>query len=261
MNLLPSFTFSKAVSASRATAITLILIIFIGTPSFIRSQGVVVPADGSKPVKGAAPGKPFDKGVMFPRVTIGQRDSIISPAEGIVIYNTEAKKPQFYDGTAWKYFDMNPPYIGEEYGGGIIFFIDASGKHGLIVAPADLKPLAKWGFFEKPVGADGKTMGTGKSNTDKIAKISPMRDIAAILCSNLQLNGFSDWFLPSIDELNLIYQNLKVRGLGNLADDEYWSSSETDFNNAWLMNFGTGHPYETTVDKAVLVRAVRSVRF
>jgi hypothetical protein len=50
----------------------------------------------------------------------------------------------------------------------------------------------------------------------------------------------SDWFLPSIDELQLIYDNLYKRGKGNLSNSMYWSSSEIDSLNINSINFKTG---------------------
>ena len=78
------------------------------------------------------------------------------------------------------------------------------------------------------------------------------------ICSELNLNGYDDWFLPSMDELNLIYTNLKELKIGKLSDALYWSSSETDFNNAWLLDFATGVQNEYHVNKIARVRAIRA---
>jgi len=195
---------------------------------------------------------------ILQKVTVKQRNAIANPQEGMVIYNTEAKKPQFYNGTAWKFFDMSHRFIGESFGGGIVFFIDASGDHGLIVANSDQATSAEWGLFENEIGANGLIVGTGKENTEKIKNATTNSNIAAMICSNLKLNGFKDWFLPSLDELILIYENLKLKDIGKFSDDDYWSSSETDFNNAWQYNFGKGFPTEAHVNKTVRVRAVRA---
>ncbi len=196
--------------------------------------------------------------VILPKLTVKERNAITKPEEGMVIYNKEAKKPQFYNGTAWKFFDMNHHFIGESFGGGIVFYIDASGDHGLIVANSDQSTAAEWGLFDKQIGAIDLGVGKGKENTDKIKNATSNSNIAATICSNLKHNGFNDWFLPSLDELILIYENLKLKDLGNFSDDDYWSSSETDFNNAWQYNFSKGISNEAHVNKAVRVRAVRA---
>jgi hypothetical protein len=198
-----------------------------------------------------------DKGLVLQKLTKEQIDAIHNPVEGMVIYNLNDKKPQFYNGSSWRYFDFNGHYVGERYGGGIVFYIDSTGEHGMIVAPDDQKS-SQWGTFEKELGAHGKSIGTGKSNTEIIEKAYSKPDIAGTICSSLELNGYTDWYLPSVEELNIIYLSIKSKGLGNFANDAYWSSSETDFNNAWILNFGNGYPIENNVNKTYHVRAVRN---
>lgn len=195
--------------------------------------------------------------VVFPTMTEKQRDGIFKPVEGMVIYNKEAKKPQYYDGSNWKFFDVSGHYIGELYGGGIIFYIDPSGDHGLICAPTDQSNSAEWGFFEKQRGANGYDVGTGKSNTEKIVANSD-KETAASICYNLHLGGYDDWFLPSQEELILMHHNLKLKGIGDFIEDNYWSSTETDFNNAWEYHFGRAYPTEGNVSTPAFVRAVRA---
>ena len=83
--------------------------------------------------------------------------------------------------------------------------------------------------------------------------------IAADLCANLTLGGYSDWFLPSKDELSQMYFNLHQQGLGGFSNFYYWSSSEAAYNNAWVRRFANG-----TLDVAnknlttLYVRAVRA---
>lgn len=198
-----------------------------------------------------------ERGVVLPSLTVKQRNAIIKPEEGTLIYNKDSKKPQFYNGTAWKFFDQGYHYIGEEFEGGIIFFIDPSGDHGLIVTTSD-QATAEWGFFENQVGASGKEVGTGKTNTDKITDASSDLTIAAHICNNLVSNGYKDWYLPSYEELILIHKNLGQKKLVDFINEDYWSSSETDFNNAWLINLVTGHPTEGSVKLTARVRAIRS---
>jgi len=198
-----------------------------------------------------------EKGVLLPRMTSKQIKAILNPEEGALVYNKDSKKPQYYNGSAWKFFDQGYHYIGEEFEGGIVFFIDPSGDHGLIAATSD-QATAEWGVFENPVGATGIVVGTGKSNTEKITEASSNPEIAANICNSLMSNGYKDWYLPSYDELMLLYKNLSPKKLGDFVDEDYWSSSETDFNNAWLINLVTGHPTEGSVKIKARVRAIRS---
>jgi len=79
---------------------------------------------------------------------------------------------------------------------------------------------------------------------------------AADICANLSLGGYSDWFLPSKDELNLMYENLKIFGVGGFADNYYWSSSEYDAGHAWFQDFDDDIQQSYPKDWIFRVRAV-----
>ena len=108
-------------------------------------------------------------------------------------------------------------------------------------------------------GATGTSIGTGMSNTQKIVNIQGSGNYAAKLCDDLTLNGFSDWFMPSKDELNLMYENLHLNLFGGFASDYYWSSSEGSADNAWNQYFGNGDQfgYSDKVNQ-LWVRALRA---
>ena len=55
-----------------------------------------------------------------------------------------------------------------------------------------------------------------------------------------------------------MYINLRLKNLGNLGQCLYWSSSETDFNNAWMVDFTNGMNIEQNVVTPGCVRAIRS---
>ncbi len=79
------------------------------------------------------------------------------------------------------------------------------------------------------------------------------------ICRDLVLNGYDDWFLPSKDELDLMYRNLKKRGLGGFASDCYWSSSESNSSTAGSQSFGDGYQYSfNKYNYSERVRAVRA---
>jgi hypothetical protein len=112
-------------------------------------------------------------------------------------------------------------------------------------------------------------MGMGKINTDRIVKIYGRGRYAARYADALVFNGFDDWFLPSKNELNVMYSVLGTAspGIGSYARSFYWSSSEYDFNNAWTVNFKDGQQFDRekwllpdSINgvKALRVRAIRA---
>ncbi len=122
--------------------------------------------------------------------------------------------------------------IGDEYAGGIIFYLDASGKHGKVMSKNDIGDLT---WFE----ADSN-------------------------CKNLILNGYDDWYLPSIQELTQIYSVKEI--IGPFSTQFYWSSTLYDVypatNCAWRISLfsGTTEFYKRGGKDyyALLVRAVRN---
>ena len=81
---------------------------------------------------------------------------------------------------------------------------------------------------------------------------------AAKVCSELTLNNKSDWALPSLNELNLMYQNLKVNGIGGFASSWYLCSTENTTVSVWIQNFLNGFTDGTNKNSATCVRAVRA---
>jgi len=147
-------------------------------------------------------------------------------------------------------------YIGENYGGGIIFYIDETCQHGLIAANSDQSTQAQWGCDGTLIGTTGTSIGTGQANTTAIITLCGTIDIAAQICDALILNGHSDWFLPSRDELNEMYLQRNV--IGNFSYGGYWSSSEYDAGNAWLQPNAAGNEDTYSKSGADYVRAVRT---
>jgi hypothetical protein len=148
-----------------------------------------------------------------------------------------------------------PFNIGEKYGGGIIFYIDGTGKHGLIAAFSDQSSVTQWGCYGTSIGSTGGAIDKGQTNTTAIVNGCSDEGIAALICHNLVLNGFNDWFLPSKGELNRMY--IKKNVIGSFANDEYWSSSEYDIYTSWTQDFTTGKQERSAKKNLKNVRAVR----
>ena len=148
--------------------------------------------------------------------------------------------------------------LGQNYNGGIIFYLDDSKLHGLISAPNDQSTSANWGCSGIAIsGADGIAVGSGAQNTIDILNGCTSSGNAATICSNLILGGYSDWVLPSEGELDLMNQNLYLLGLGNFSTFSYWSSTEVDFGNASSFNFSTHTQSNANKNSPYAVRAIR----
>jgi hypothetical protein len=150
------------------------------------------------------------------------------------------------------------PYIGQNYAGGIVFYVDGTGEHGLVCAPTD-QGSAAWGCQGSYVSGTRTAIGTGVTNTAGILATCTSPGIAAKICEDLALNGYNDWFLPSQDELNLMYHNLRSQDLGGFYTwDLYWTSSETNADYALGKNFYDGYVMSRPKNEARRFRAVRA---
>ena len=142
-------------------------------------------------------------------------------------------------------------------GGKVFYLSDNTGLHGLEAAPVDQSTGAPWGCNGTSIsGAQGTAVGTGAANTAAIVSGCSDAGIAAKIADAYVLNGYTDWFLPSKDELNLL--NLQSSVVGGFASSYYWSSSELDSNYAWYQNFYNGNLYGDYKDDPLPVRAVRA---
>ncbi|HOY30518.1 MAG TPA: hypothetical protein PKW80_01440 [Bacteroidales bacterium] len=156
---------------------------------------------------------------------------------------------------------FNSGYVmGANYAGGLVFYNDGAG-HGLVCDDA-YHFSGQWGCDGTNIpGAEGTAIGTGAQNTIDIEAGCTTPGTAADGCANCTSGGYSDWFLPSKDELNLMYVNLHTQGLGNFGPNTIWSSSECYIgtpNFAWLQDFSDGVQYGCVKYYSKSVRAVRA---
>jgi hypothetical protein len=159
--------------------------------------------------------------------------------------------------------DAGPTYkIGQNYGGGIICYLDSTKRHGLICADTDQSSAIPWSNgSDISTGADGAALGTGKANTEAIVAAQGTGNYAAQICNDLILNGYDDWYLPSKSECLNMYFNMKIyNDIGDFADDLYWSSTEASIGNAYSQysNDGYGPNGGYYKSSSYHVRAVRS---
>jgi hypothetical protein len=149
--------------------------------------------------------------------------------------------------------------IGQQYGGGIVFYVDSTGQHGLIAAPTTINAPVKWfnGNYVQTF-ALGTKVGTGFQNTQAIIASQEGGSYAAFMCNKLSLNGYTDWFLPSKDELYLLYLQKAAGKVDGFVNNFYWSSTETSYNEAWSESFTNGAGAGTDKNGAYYVRAIRA---
>jgi hypothetical protein len=149
--------------------------------------------------------------------------------------------------------------------GGIVFYVAHGGSHGLEAAPEDQSAAAEWGCYGAKVdGVRRGEIGTGALNTADIvaARCPPFNPdngkVAAIIAHEYVLNGTDDWFLPSIDELDVLLANKNIMGDSTDNSNTYWSSSAISTNYGSALKLGN----RTTLSRSVRYTtfAVRAIR-
>ena len=152
-------------------------------------------------------------------------------------------------------------YIGEYYGGGIVFYITDNGQHGLIADSTDLQAVidtVQWARIDtNATHAKLPGVGGGSTNTERIIINQGAGNYAAQRCANYSGGGYGDWFLPSATELSLLYlQQQIVGGFSNAA--AYWSSTESTATTALATDFSNGNNNAVLKSTSNNVRAIRA---
>ena len=216
-------------------------------------------------------------------MTALQRAAIVDPALGLMVFCTNCASGegeiQVYYASGWKHIvggDITdpPPVIGDYRDGGIVFYVadvatdldgDGDLDTGLVCAIQDQSSGIQWrnGNTNQTTEATGTAVGTGSANTDAIISVQgPVAtSYAAGLARAYTGGGYTDWFLPSKDELYLMYSNIgqgSLENIGNFADEYYWSSTEDGYEFAWERNFNDGGQGSVNKNITDYVRAVRA---
>lgn len=148
---------------------------------------------------------------------------------------------------------------GKTYQGGLITYLNTVSGTGLVAAPEDQSTGALWGCFDELIGGTSFLIGTGQANTDAIINGCAEPGIAARLCDDLVYGSYEDWFLPSYNELNELYENLKVNGFGGFSSSPFYSSTEDDLGfDVWAKDFDDGFQIFSSKTNSYSVRAVRA---
>ena len=216
------------------------------------------------------------KGLLTPRMTASERNAINAAATGLIIFCTDCASGegelQIRLTSSWNklpvgYANSPPLAIGDNYQGGIVFYLNGSGG-GLIAAVEDQSSVIRWynGSYST-TGATGTAVGTGSTNTTTIIteQGATATSYAAGLARAYTAGGYTDWFLPSKDELNQMYlkkTDINTTALANggviFTNFYYWSSTEDGNYNAWSQSFDSGYQDNSVKTYTDIVRAVRA---
>ena len=239
--------------------ILFLILTLLSTFSYSQNVGIGTTVPNTNAVLDVKSGT---KGILVPRMDSISRKNIPN-TKGLMVYDTTTNSFWYNTGTQWLQVGAHH-YIGEKFGGGTVFWTDATGEHGLISAASDQSTGMRWYASTNTwTMALGDGPGAGKSNSDIIIANQGIGDgatYAARVTHELSLsqNGFtySDWYLPSLSELNLLFQNRLI--IGGFASVNYWSSTEAADNLSNSVDFTNGSQNIYLKNFLFNVRAIRS---
>jgi len=151
---------------------------------------------------------------------------------------------------------LHIPEIGEFYAGGYVYYLNDN-VGGMVVGRTATIPLSQWGCWGTQVEATGEEIGDGLQNTLNFISTCDEDLIGAWSSYNWEDEGYDDWFLPSKESLQLIYENIYFVSIGGFQEDNYWSSSEYNETLAWDLDFRTGNWSKTNKTATDRIRSVR----
>ena len=253
---------TKSTTLSFKAIIIYVALCFFGSYS-VFSQGAAINSTGAAASSSAILDvSSTSKGALFPRMTEAQKNAISAPSTGLLIYQTDGTSGFYnYNGSNWVTVGgATQHFVGELYGGGVVFC--AYGNHGLVVSLSDISTGYVWSNITN--ATVGTTTIDGNANTTAIINQAGHTNSAASLCRAYTGGGYNDWYLPSVDEYSLMYDNRMIlyKALGYSAlpvTDYYWTSSEkTGSPYVWCFNFANGTPDYQGKNNPSPIRAIRA---
>jgi len=160
-------------------------------------------------------------------------------------------------------------FIGEQYEGGIIFHLWEDAKeelHGLVVSLEKSEAFYPYSNLRNElIGSSAQSAWNGLANTLHIVQQNGHLRSCAEYCLELNTQGYNDWYLPSIDELHLLWINrfnvnkalesMKAEPIRII--DQFASSTEASPQKAWMLDFSTGSISAVPKWMPFRVRAIR----
>lgn len=234
------------------------------------SQAQSITLDPGNTATGIIDAKSTTKGLLMPRMTESQRTAISSPSAGLQVYCTNCSGgtgPYAYNGTVWlpMFSTSGITYtIGQSALGGKIFYVDDTGQHGLVAATADYNSgqEIKW-ITTNYINTNAVRSGIygGQLNTQSINEVQGNGISAALAAAQYAGGNYGDWYLPSKQELQMLYNQRVAIGMSSASG--YWSSTEvpaeTGFvsETAHYFDFDGGTPSTSSKNNNYKVRAIR----
>ena len=249
------------------------------TGAITNSGKLIVGASSAASASAVLEASSTTQGFLPPRMTYYQRTQIASPIAGLTIWCSNcgaSGEMQVFNGGTWTNMIGGTATgtislsIGQSYQGGKVAYIlvkgdpgyDPNTQHGIIAATSDQSDQLiriKWDKGTYTItGATGTAIGTGLSNTNKIivSQGEPAISYAAGLARAYTGGGYTDWYLPSKDELEKLSYTREI--IGGFVNYYYWSSSEVDLSKAWFQTFFSGRQETSVKGEPAIVRAIRS---
>ncbi len=249
--------------------------LYIYKPGNIQDAAISVATDGDVGVNTATPEAPLhvnDYMKLTPR-----NNAPSTPTEGVIYYDNVDHELKVFNGTTWVGQSLKH-YVGELYGGGIVYYVYNNGQHGLIASLDDVDGGSgvAWSATQYSlIGSNAMSYYNGADNTTAIVAQDNTAGYAATMCNSCSEGGYSDWYLPSIWELNILYNSAFV--INKVLENDgvsttngfntsllsptyciYWSSTEYDSESVSVFSFKVGRSQYDDKNTTRKVRAIRA---